>query len=392
MQPLQHAGQSMVHGASQSSISGGMMMPGMSPGGGTLALPSNMPMMQSGTYNPNQGGMWDQYGGNQLALQNAPGMQNMQPGGQLALYQPGMEPGQSSLASMSSMNSTVRSRSSNYEPGRQKAEEDRILAEQQKPIPEEKKVRGLARAQKPLDQRIASHWDREEVLYSLDHKIEQYSRRHGGVKRLKADRRAQANDGNIRQKELAILDKMRKDEEAGALRLPVEEATEAALRTGFREYVDYAVDEVERFTHISKTGAVTAEFDWSSCGDFHDVPALRRDTGKNRVDGPPSHVPGLGHGSENMFTMDFLRDFCSRSQQAIPDDLALQRMQIAAQEMRDPQLRRADNGAPLWTTASLQEEEELSGLYDPEEGRLPDLSAAKGPFRDREWDVQYSVV
>ena len=64
---------------------------------------------------------------------------------------------------------------------------------------------------------MASHWDREEVLYSLDHKIEQYSRRHGGdKKRLTADRRQQAGDGSIRQKELAILDKMSKDQQQAA--------------------------------------------------------------------------------------------------------------------------------------------------------------------------------
>merc|ERR1712224_526581 len=108
-------------------------------------------------------------------------------------------------------------------------------------------------------------------------------------------------DGGVRQKELAILDKMRKDEQDDMLRLPVEQAADEALRTGFREYVDYAVDEVERFAHVNRIGAMEIEFDWSGCGDIHDVPALRRSSGINRVDGPPSHVAGLGHGSDDMF-------------------------------------------------------------------------------------------
>jgi hypothetical protein len=270
----------------------------------------------------------------------------------------------------------------NYEPGRdQMAEEQRIA--NIKPLSLEQKQRGLARAAKPLAARTASHWNKDEVLFSLDHKIEQYAWRHGGQRALTKDRRQRSDQGGVRQKELAILDKMKKDEEAGALKLPVEQACDDALRTGLREYVDYAVDEVERFNKISKTGQVTAAFDWSACGDFHDVPSLRRSCGINRVDGAPSHIVGLGQGSDDMFTMDFLRDFCARSNEEPPEDFTLARMGATARSMWEPPLFRADNGAPIL-------EKELPSLEEHHVG-FPG-HGDNDTFRDREWAVEYSVV
>merc|ERR1712139_176834 len=266
----------------------------------------------------------------------------------------------------------------NYEPERERIKEE-IRKANIKPISEEVKARGLERTKRDLFSRVAGHWSKEEVLSSIDHKIDLYARRHGGGnieagrKRLLADRKAKAADGGERAKELAILDKMRK----------VEEAADAALRTGYREYVDYAVDEVERFTHISKTGAVTAEFDWNSCGDFHDVPALRRSTGQNRVDGPESHLPCQGHGSDDMFAMDFLRDFCARNPhgQPLPEDYTLRRMAIASYDARDPTLFRADNGAVLYGEQPRPPSTDI---------KLPDIP--QGNFRDREWHVDYTLV
>lgn len=286
--------------------------------------------------------------------------------------------------------SLLRARKPNYDPMKRRMQEQKEQANY-KPISKELRDKGVARMGKPLHTRIASHWDKDSILGALDTKIESYAFRHGhgnveqGRKRLVADRTGKGEGGAIRQKELAILDKMRKDEQAGALRLPVEFAADNALRTGLREYVDYAVDEVERFTQISKTGAVTAEFDWSACGDFHDVPALRRSSGMNRVDGPPSHMVGLGHGSDDMFTMDFLRDFVTRSNAASPsDDFCLQRMKLCATEMKAPRMFRADNGAPLF-------EDESPSRFSDDDFTLPDPNP-QGKFGYREWAVEYSVV
>merc|ERR1719491_674840 len=80
------------------------------------------------------------------------------------------------------------------------------------------KERGETRGQRPLKERLATPWEKDEVLHSLDHKIGQYSTRHGGQKRLMAERAAVIQSGE-RAKELAILDKMKKDEEGGALAL-----------------------------------------------------------------------------------------------------------------------------------------------------------------------------
>jgi hypothetical protein len=278
-----------------------------------------------------------------------------------------------------------------YDPRRHKAREEKQVLQDMRPISPEAQVKGLKRLEKPLHHRIGTSWRKDEVLYGLDHRIQQYVGRHGGfardARKLVAPRGGpKTADGNERQQELAILDKMRQDEEAGALKLPVERSIDEALRVGYRDFIDYAVDEVERFGKITKTGAVTAEFDWSSCGDFHDVPALRRSSGLNRVDGPPGHVASLGNGSDDMFEMDFLRDFTSRKRRPLSEEEGMMIMKMAARDAKEPPLRRADNDMLLCP--------DDRDYWSPEDdmSRLPDMSAAKGPFRPGEWAVEYSMV
>jgi len=249
-----------------------------------------------------------------------------------------------------------------------------------------------------MDTRLRKPWEKNEVIYSLEAKIEQYSRRHGGEKALTRERVQRADDGGFRQKELAILDQMRKDEQAGALQLPVEETAAAALRSGYREYVDYTVDEVDRYNNTQNVRQA-AEFDWSGCGDVNDVPVLRQSRGQNRVDGAPSHLAGLGQGSDDMFAMDFLRDFCKRQlpEEGPPEDFRLGQMALAAKELMPPELHRADNGAPLF------KEEDQYGLHE-DEIVVPSLeevmmrttcswgATAQKNVVERQWAVEYSVV
>jgi hypothetical protein len=282
-----------------------------------------------------------------------------------------------------------------YEPGREQAQAARDLLAQKRPMTFETRKKGLARTKKPFDSRLRSEWNKDDVIFSLEAKIEQYTMRHGTEKGMTRDRVQRADDGGVRQKELAILDRMKKDAEAGALLLPVEEAASSALRSGFREYVDYTVDEVERY-NCTLNVKRAAEFDWAGCGDVHDVPSLRRCQTQNRVDGAPSHQAGLGQGHDNMFAMDFLRDFCKRQypEEAPPEDYKLQRMALASQERRPPVHHRADNGMPLF------EEEEYHS--DDEDIRLPspNLLLTAGSFGAhtekgvvaRDWAVEYSVV
>lgn len=239
-----------------------------------------------------------------------------------------------------------------------------------------------ARNAQPMHERMMKTWKNEEVLKDIDNKLNYYITRHGGRARLTGDRRAKAQSGP-KSKELQILERMKKEEEAGALALPVEEAAQTALRSGLREYIDYAVDEVERYAHISKTGAVTADFDWSACGDHHDVPALRRSQGVNRVDAglekPLTCVNQGGLGSDDMFEMDFLRDFCAKGRPPISEEQCELQMKLAVQKVQPPALIRADNKAPLFEKARRS---------------TPDLigSPVVSKFGDREWMAKYSIL
>merc|ERR1719263_1520801 len=131
---------------------------------------------------------------------------------------------------MTSTLSMNAKRSRSYDPSRYKREAQQQAMRDFKPISQQTMERGMQRLEKPLHNRIGMKWHKDEVISGLDHRIQRYAYRHGGPQRLTKDRRAQqTTDGSVRQRELAILDKMRKDEEAGALKLPVEEATDKAL-------------------------------------------------------------------------------------------------------------------------------------------------------------------
>lgn len=400
------------------------MQPGMQlamqPGGGTTSFASNASGMQSGTHHGNgmlalpmhasamQHGM--QSGNGMLALPS--NAYPMHPGSTLSLLNnaTAMQTGMSIIQSGSVLALQAEQRSEDgdlqivpnkqpdYEPGREQLRLQAEALERKKPLTMDERKRGLARTAKPMDERLRKPWEKKAVMHSLEAKIEQYAWRHGGEKAMTRERAQRADDGGFRQKELAILDQMRKDEQAGILQLPVEEAAAAALRSGFREYVDYTVDEVDRFNNTQNMKQ-TAEFDWSGCGDAQDVPVLRRSKGQNRVDGAPSHLAGLGQGHDDMFAMDFLRDFCKRQlpEEGPPNEFRLGQMALAARELMPPELHRADNGAPLF------KDEDHDGLYEdeirvpsPEEVMMRTTcswgATAQKNVVERQWAVEYSVV
>jgi len=63
---------------------------------------------------------------------------------------------------------------------------------------------------------------------------------------------------------------------------PAEVATLNIIKDGMRDYIDYALDEVDRYTRVGKTGAITA-FAWRQQANPSDVPCLRRSMGENGV-------------------------------------------------------------------------------------------------------------
>merc|ERR1712216_1103980 len=155
------------------------------------------------------------------------------------------------------------------------------------------KPRPDSRESQPLPHRLKKKWVKNEVLKSIDERVYSYGMRHGGLAVLVKDSHLTSAKGPV-SKQMGILEKMKREEEEGAKMLPVEDNLNKQLRTGFREYVDYALDEVERYNISNDAGGqVTAEFDWTCAGDAKDIPSLRRSHANNRVDGPEGRfVPG----------------------------------------------------------------------------------------------------
>lgn len=174
------------------------------------------------------------------------------------------------------------------------------------------------RKSKPnLEKRLKKTWNRENVMRDLESSIHTYSRRHGGHSKLTSDKKTSSL--GPRSAELAVLDKVVKEQQEGAKMIPAEDAANKALRGGYREFIDYALDEVERVVQADTTGAVTNTFDWKLCGDAFDIPALRRSKYENGVSGGPQDVVCTQTHS-NRFQLDFIRDCCRRKDGSNPAD------------------------------------------------------------------------
>lgn len=59
-------------------------------------------------------------------------------------------------------------------------------------------------------------------------------------------------------------------------------ATLKVLKNGLRDYIDYSLDEVDRFVRADKNGQVSG-FTWRVQGNAGDIPVLRRSKGENGV-------------------------------------------------------------------------------------------------------------
>ncbi|CAK0796294.1 unnamed protein product, partial [Prorocentrum cordatum] len=75
--------------------------------------------------------------------------------------------------------------------------------------------------------------------------------------------------------ELAILNKAVQDGEEQLQIQSSEVPTVELIKSGARDFIDYALTEVDRIVKVDNAGSVTS-FDWKSQGHSQDVPALRR--------------------------------------------------------------------------------------------------------------------
>lgn len=152
--------------------------------------------------------------------------------------------------------------------------------------------------------RLREPWDPEARLaalrsYALSH--------HGPSKR----RNSMEQQESTQEAALAILQQVYEEGMQLQNITSVEMATMNQMKHGMREFLDYAIDEVDRFTHANKSSKSSAanSFSWRSQGDQFDVPALRRSITENAVQakllqamrnkGPqPVAAVGATHASE----------------------------------------------------------------------------------------------
>eukprot|EP00418_Pyrodinium_bahamense_P042914 CAMPEP_0179209548 /NCGR_PEP_ID=MMETSP0796-20121207/104509_1 /TAXON_ID=73915 /ORGANISM="Pyrodinium bahamense, Strain pbaha01" /LENGTH=205 /DNA_ID=CAMNT_0020914507 /DNA_START=29 /DNA_END=646 /DNA_ORIENTATION=+ len=131
-----------------------------------------------------------------------------------------------------------------------------------------------------MQQRLKERWDPETRLRALEQKIEEYADRHGGMRNLSAAEGMVASDP-----EMEILKKVVADGEDQLQTQHSEVATLEVLESGVRDYIDYALAEVDRYGHRATAGE---RFDWRSQGKANDIPALFRSQAENWVGrGPP---------------------------------------------------------------------------------------------------------
>mmetsp|Transcript_2019 Transcript_2019/g.3772 ORF Transcript_2019/g.3772 Transcript_2019/m.3772 type:complete len:242 (+) Transcript_2019:36-761(+) len=127
-----------------------------------------------------------------------------------------------------------------------------------------------------LTTRLAKKWNGPQVVDSLKYKIKEYEQRYGVL------------DGNTFEKsgdkELAILQKVVEDGEGIMQMQPSEKATLDLIQNGFRDYVDFALDELGRHARIiSVVDSGTQGFEWRKQGNASDNPCLRRSMVLNTV-------------------------------------------------------------------------------------------------------------
>mmetsp|Transcript_80670 Transcript_80670/g.147089 ORF Transcript_80670/g.147089 Transcript_80670/m.147089 type:complete len:361 (-) Transcript_80670:107-1189(-) len=229
-----------------------------------------------------------------------------------------------------------------------------------------------------IGKRLQKGWNKDGIMRGLDITIHDYSKRHGGRTLLTKEKGVVAQ--GPRSQELGILDKVVKETAEGAKMIPAEEVLTKTLRAGYREYIDYALDEVERFAQTDHTGAAP-QFDWKMCGDAFDVPALRRSRAENAVGGGPQDFVATTKHS-NMFKMDFIRDCCRKADGGNP-----------ALALRPSSAKSVATKSSITETAGDDTEQLLEELFND---GAPDLGhKVVSPWRPEyagPWASEYTLV
>lgn len=132
-------------------------------------------------------------------------------------------------------------------------------------------------------------------------------------------------DGDATNEAMQILAKVVKDGEQANQMNPAEKAVADYLKSGLRDFIDDALEEVGRYTAISNPGAnrrVTS-FNWQAAGHHGDNPTWRNSLVRNnitdgsneedRVEYAADEEVHTGARPKDVFALDFTYDFC-RSQ------------------------------------------------------------------------------
>jgi len=136
-------------------------------------------------------------------------------------------------------------------------------------------------------------------------------------------------EGDATNEAMQILAKVVKDGEDANRMNPAEKAVADYLKSGLRDFIDDALEEVGRYTAISNPGAnrrVTS-FNWQAAGHHGDNPTWRNSLVRNnitdgsneedRVEYAADEEVHTGARPKDVFALDFTYDFC-RSQDAPP--------------------------------------------------------------------------
>ncbi|CAK9082018.1 unnamed protein product [Durusdinium trenchii] len=125
-----------------------------------------------------------------------------------------------------------------------------------------------------LVKRLSKKWNGTQVIESLKYKLKEYESRYGVF---------DENKNRHGDKELAILQKVVEDGEVAESMQPSEQATVNILQHGFRDYIDFALDELGRHARLVRTVTDDEGFSWSRQGDASYNPGLKCSTVENAV-------------------------------------------------------------------------------------------------------------
>mmetsp|Transcript_73903 Transcript_73903/g.171433 ORF Transcript_73903/g.171433 Transcript_73903/m.171433 type:complete len:231 (+) Transcript_73903:40-732(+) len=144
-----------------------------------------------------------------------------------------------------------------------------------------------------MQQKLRERWDPDARVHALELKVQEYAERHGGLDELAASHLQKGDP------EMEILNKLVADGEDQLQKQPCEVATLEVLKSGMRDYIDYALAEVDRYGHLARTGDA---FDWRAQGKAADIPVLYRSKIENSV-GPVSSPAGRASTSSTFSSM-----------------------------------------------------------------------------------------